>query len=104
MNNNPILELTYKNPQNLYERAVTSCESKIIDLEYRQTINEKKRRERAIELQKYLLNAVHFYNSYSFLEHSAVIQKSGKSITELEKAFLQMIMNQGRGPTMNESA
>ena len=52
------MKLTYANPQTVYERAVTSCESKIIDMESR-TENEK--RHRAIAVQKFLLEAAHYY-------------------------------------------
>lgn len=52
------MKLTYQNPQTIFERAVTSCESKIIDLE-RRPGNDKRKRE--IEVQKFLLRATQFY-------------------------------------------
>lgn len=59
------MKLTYTNPQTVYERAVTSCESKIIDMESR-TENEK--RHRAIEVQKFLLEAAHCYHDKMLAE------------------------------------
>lgn len=51
--------VSFTNPQTIYERAVTSCESKIEDRTSR-GLNDKRSRE--IEVQEFLLDAVRFYH------------------------------------------
>lgn len=52
------MKLTYENPRTVYERAITSCESKIMDLENRP---ENQKRSRTIEVQMFLLKAALAY-------------------------------------------
>ena len=72
------MKLTYTNPQNVYERAVTSCESKIIDMESR---TEYDKRHRAIAVQNFLLEAAHCYHD-KMLEEIPVTTEMNSETTE----------------------